>query len=50
LLKPGDYVNGNHAPLHYHASVLLDAGESIKTLSDYMGHGDVTETLKTYAT
>ncbi len=30
--------NGMHALRHYFASVLLDAGESIRTVSDYLGH------------
>ncbi|RRR85202.1 hypothetical protein EHS43_09165 [Streptomyces sp. RP5T] len=30
------------------ASVLLDAGESIKALSEYLGHSDLGFTLRTY--
>jgi hypothetical protein len=29
-----------HALRHFYASVLLDAGESIKALSEYLGHSD----------
>jgi integrase len=32
--------NGMHALRHFYASVLLDAGESIKALSEYLGHHD----------
>lgn len=40
--------NGMHACRHFYASVLLDAGESIKALSDYLGHSDPGFTLRTY--
>ncbi|MFC5908455.1 tyrosine-type recombinase/integrase [Streptacidiphilus monticola] len=40
--------NGMHALRHFYASVLLDAGESIKALSDYLGHHDPGFTLRTY--
>jgi integrase len=40
--------NGCHALRHYYASVLLDAGESIKALSEYLGHSDPGFTLRTY--
>ena len=33
---------------HFYASVLLDAGESIKALSVYLGHSDPGFTLRTY--
>ena len=29
-----------HALCHFHASALLNAGESIKALADYLGHAD----------
>ena len=32
--------NGMHALRHFFASMLLDAGESIKAVSDYLGHSD----------
>lgn len=40
--------NGMHALRHYLASVLLDAGESIRTVSDYLGHADPGFTLRVY--
>ena len=43
-----DYHNGMHALRHFYASVLLDAGESIKALSEYLGHSDPGFTLRTY--
>ncbi|HEY3873732.1 MAG TPA: site-specific integrase [Actinocrinis sp.] len=39
---------GMHALRHFYASVLLDAGESIKALSEYLGHSDPGFTLRTY--
>ena len=33
---------------HFYASVLLDGGESIKALSEYLGHADPAFTLRTY--
>ena len=40
--------DGMHALRHAYASVLLDAGESIKALSEYLGHSDPGFTLRTY--
>lgn len=40
--------NGCHALRHYFASVLLDGGESIKTVSERLGHADAGFTLRTY--
>jgi integrase len=40
--------NGMHALRHFYASVLLDAGKSIKALSEYLGHHDPSFTLRTY--
>src|SRR5699024_1512330 len=40
--------NGTHALRHFYASTLLDAGESIKALSEYLGHADPGFTLRTY--
>ena len=37
-----------HALRHHYASVLLDAGESIKAVSEYLGHTDAGFTLRTY--
>jgi integrase len=41
-------ADGMHALRHLYASVLLDAGESIKALSGYLGHTDPGFTLKVY--
>ncbi|GAA4656269.1 hypothetical protein GCM10023347_01810 [Streptomyces chumphonensis] len=40
---------GMHALRHFYASVLLDAGESVKAVSEYMGHSDPAMTLRVYA-
>jgi len=40
--------NGCHALRHLYASTLLDAGESILALSEYLGHADPGFTLRTY--
>ncbi len=40
--------DGTHALRHHYASVLLEAGESIKALSEYLGHHDPGFTLRTY--
>ncbi|MES9808836.1 tyrosine-type recombinase/integrase [Streptomyces cinereoruber] len=40
--------HGMHALRHFYASVLLDAGENIKALSSYLGHGDPGFTLRVY--
>ncbi|WP_101257927.1 tyrosine-type recombinase/integrase [Streptomyces barkulensis] len=45
---PTGRENGMHALRHFYASVLLDAGESIKALSEYLGHHDPGYTLRTY--
>ncbi|MFG3351552.1 tyrosine-type recombinase/integrase [Streptomyces sp. NPDC048001] len=41
--------HGMHALRHFYASVLLDAGESIKAVSQYLGHADPALTLRVYA-
>ncbi|MEU2438512.1 tyrosine-type recombinase/integrase [Streptomyces rubradiris] len=41
--------HGVHALRHFYASVLLDAGESIKAVSQYLGHSDPGLTLRVYA-
>jgi integrase len=41
-------ANGMHALRHFYASTLLDAGESIKAVSEYLGHADAGFTLRTY--
>ena len=45
---PDTRENGCHALRHFYASALLDAGESIKALSEYLGHADPGFTLRTY--
>lgn len=40
--------HGMHALRHYYASVLLNAGENIKALAEYLGHSDPGFTLRTY--
>jgi integrase len=40
--------NGCHVLRHYYASVLFDGGESIKTVSERLGHSDPGFTLRTY--
>jgi integrase len=40
--------HGMHALRHFYASVLLDAGESIKAVSEYLGHADPGFTLRIY--
>jgi integrase len=40
--------NGCHALRHHFASVLLDGGESIKAVSEYLGHADAGCTLRIY--
>ena len=37
-----------HVLRHTYASVLLDAGESVKALSAYLGHSDPGFTLRIY--
>jgi integrase len=37
-----------HALRHFYASVLLDGGESVKAVSEYLGHHDAGFTLRTY--
>lgn len=51
--KPGERYasareHGMHALRHFYASVLLDAGENIRALSQYLGHSDPGFTLRTY--
>lgn len=40
--------NGMHALRHFYASVLLDAGESVRALATYLGHADPGFTLRVY--
>ncbi|OQO92445.1 site-specific integrase [Saccharomonospora piscinae] len=41
-------ADGMHALRHLYASVLLDAGESVKAVSEYLGHTDPGFTLRVY--
>ncbi|MFI1450563.1 site-specific integrase [Streptomyces virginiae] len=41
--------HGMHALRHFYASVLLDAGENIKAVAEYLGHSDPGLTLRVYA-
>ncbi|BCJ51245.1 hypothetical protein Asp14428_27200 [Actinoplanes sp. NBRC 14428] len=41
-------TTGMHALRHFYASALLDAGESIKALAEYLGHTDPGFTLRVY--
>lgn len=45
---PDGREHGYHALRHYYASTLLDAGESIKAVSEYLGHASAAFTLATY--
>ncbi|MEU2625751.1 site-specific integrase [Kitasatospora sp. NPDC007106] len=40
--------DGMHALRHHYASALLDGGENITALSEYLGHHDPAFTLRTY--
>jgi len=37
---PVTRANGTHALRHFYASALLDGGESIRAVSEYLGHAD----------
>ncbi|KIZ13709.1 tyrosine-type recombinase/integrase [Streptomyces natalensis] len=41
--------HGMHALRHFYASALLDGGENIKAVSEYLGHSDPGLTLRVYA-
>ena len=45
---PVSRENGTHALRHFYASALLDAGENIRALSEYLGHADPGFTLRVY--
>lgn len=47
-VEPGR-ANGMHALRHFYASVLIDAGESVKAVAEYLGHADPCFTLRVYA-
>lgn len=40
--------NGCHALRHFFASTALHEGETIKAVSEYLGHADPGSTLRTY--
>jgi integrase len=40
--------DGMHALRHFYASVLLDAGESIRALAEWLGHSDPAFTMRVY--
>ena len=42
-------ANGMHALRHFYASVLIDAGQSVRAVADYLGHADPGFTLRVYA-
>ena len=44
----GRYENGMHELRHFFASMLLDQGESIKAVAEWLGHADASFTLQTY--
>jgi integrase len=44
----GRYENGMHELRHFFASTLLDQGESIKAVAEWLGHTDPAFTLATY--
>ncbi len=44
----GRYENGMHDLRHFFASTLLDQGESIKAVAEWLGHTDSAFTLATY--
>jgi len=48
LLADQEHENGCHALRHFYTSTLLEAGETIKALSEYLGHSDPGFTLRTY--
>ncbi|MEV8018762.1 tyrosine-type recombinase/integrase [Streptomyces sp. NPDC086554] len=45
----GAREHGMHTLRHFYASALLDAGENIKAVSEYMGNADPGLTLRVYA-
>jgi integrase len=45
---PATRENGMHALRHWFASALLDGGQSIKVVSEFLGHADEGFTLRTY--
>lgn len=43
-----DRSNGVHALRHFYASALLDAGESVKAVAEWLGHANPAVTLRVY--
>ncbi len=46
-VEPTRY-NGMHALRHFYASVLIDGGESVRAVAEYLGHSDPGFTLRVY--
>lgn len=46
---PDTRENGMHALRHFYASTLLDNGENIRAVAEFLGHSDPGFTLRTYA-
>jgi integrase len=46
-VEPTRY-NGMHALRHFYASVLIDPGESVRAVAEYLGHSDPGFTLRVY--
>ena len=46
-VEPTRY-NGMQALQHFYASVLIDAGESVRAVAEYLGHSDPGFTLRVY--
>ncbi len=47
-VKTPGRADGFHALRHFYASALLDAGNSIRALAEYLGHADPAFTLRVY--
>jgi integrase len=47
VVMPGR-ADSFHGLRHFYASALLDAGESIRGLAEYLGHADLAFTLRVY--
>jgi integrase len=45
---PATRADGTYALRHFYASALLDGGENIRALSEYLGHADPGFTLRVY--
>lgn len=48
VIALGHERDGVHALRHFYTPVLLDAGESIKALSEWLGHSDPAFTMRVY--